>query len=66
MWLYFLLLKSLKWLRNQGNLSTTWYGFTTTGQRGKWYEKKNTFDFHILPANRDISVLELFPDVVFQ
>ena len=50
----FLLLMSLKWLCNPGNLSTT-HGFTPTGQHGKRYEKIFfTFDFHILPWQRHI------------
>ena len=51
----FLLLMSLKWLRNPGNLSTAQHGFTPTGQRGKWYEKIFfTFDFYSLPWQRHI------------
>ena len=42
----------LKWLRN--NLSTTWYDLTPSGQRGKLYETKITFDFHILLEHRPI------------
>ena len=46
---------SLKWLHNQGNLSTAWYGFAPTGQRGKWYEKIFfAFDFHSLLWQRHI------------
>ena len=46
--------------------STTWYDFTQTGQRLKWYENTFfTFDYHFY-LNRDKSVLELFPVVVFQ
>ena len=53
----FLLLMSLEWLRNQGNLSTVWHGFTPTGQRGKWYEKYSLpliFTFYL---DRNTSVL---------
>ena len=49
-----------------GNLSTTRYDLTPTGQRGKLYEKIFfTFDFHILPEHRRI-VIKFFPVVVFQ
>ena len=57
--MYFLLLVSLKWLRNQGNCRPTpeivWKTFFT-------------FDFHILHLTsvNSTSVLELFPVVVFQ
>ena len=42
------------------DLSTTWYDLTPTGQSVKLYEKKNTFDFHILPEHRRIGG-KIFP-----
>ena len=48
-------------------LSATWYDFTPTGQRGKWYEKKYSLTFDCaFYLNRDTSVLKLFPVVAFQ
>ena len=42
-------------LSDQGNLSTAWYVFAPTGQRGKWYEKIFfAFDFHSLLWQRHI------------
>ena len=59
------LLTGLKWLRN--NLSTRCYDFTSTGQRGKWYDYFFyifTFDFHILPEYRRIGG-RIFPSSYF-
>ena len=61
-----LLLMILKWMCNQGNFSTTWYGFITTGQRRKFYEiyySPLIFTFYL---NGGTSVLELFLVVIFQ
>ena len=53
-----------KWWRNRENLSTTWFD-TPTGQRGKWYEKYSLRLIFTFYLNRDTSVMELFPVVVF-
>ena len=58
-----------KWLHNQGNSSyqrTTCFGLLTLRQANMGYEK---YFFHLIFTfylNRDTSVLELFPVVVFQ
>ena len=55
-----------KWLRNQGNSSyhVFWPVDTPTGQHG--YEKYSLHLIFTFYLNRDTSVLELFPVVVFQ
>ena len=54
-----------KWWRNRENLSTTWFD-TPTGQRRKWSEKHSWHLIFTFYLNRDTSVIELFPVVVFQ
>ena len=45
--------------------STWWFDFILTGHHRKWYEKYLSLIFAFY-LNRDTSVLELFPVVVFQ
>ena len=58
-----------KWLRNQGNSSyqhTTCFGLLTLRQANMGYEKYFLHLIFTFYLNRDTSVLELFPVVVFQ
>ena len=49
-----------------GNLNTTWFDLNTpTGQHGKLYEKYSLHLIFTFYLNRDTSVTELFPVVVF-
>ena len=50
-----------------GNLNTTWFDLNTpTGQHGKWFEKYSLHSIFTFYLNRDTSVTELFPVVVFK
>ena len=54
-----------------GNLNTTWFDpwfdlNTPTGQHGKWFEKYSLHSIFTFYLNRDTSVTELFPVVVFK
>ena len=53
-----------KWWRNRENLSTAWFD-TLTGQCRKWHEKYSLLLIFTFYLNRDTSVRELFPVVVF-
>ena len=58
-----------KWLRNTGNSSyqhTTCFGLLTLRQVNMGYEKYSLHLIFTFYLNKDISVLELFPVVVFQ
>ena len=58
-----------EWLRNQGNSSyqrTTCFGLLTLRQANMGYEKYFLHLIFTFYLNRDTSVLELFPVVVFQ
>ena len=58
-----------KWLRNQGNSSyqrTTCFGLLTLRRANMGYEKYFLHLIFTFYLNRDTSVLELFPVVVFQ
>ena len=50
-----------------GNLNSTWFDLNTpTGQHGKWFEKYSLHSIFTFYLNRDTSVTELFPVVVFK
>ena len=55
-----------KWLRNQETPCTTWFGLLTLRQANMGYEKYSLHLIFKFYLNRDTSVLELFPAVVFQ
>ena len=58
-----------KWLSNQGNSScqrTTCFGLLTPRQANMGYDKYSLHLIFTFYLNRDTSVLELFPVVVFQ
>ena len=46
-------------------LSTMWYDFTPTGQRGKWHEKYSVRLIFTFCLNRDTLVLALFLSLYF-